>query len=411
MGKASKWIMNFLVGKKEETNKKKDASFSSESIVISTTPKVKRRWSFGRSTGTENPRHKSTMSFDSFVTRQLVTKALLEGKFYEQNQCKAMVVATNKAAVAKTRALEYAAAIRIQAVFRSYLARKALCALRGLVKIQALVRGHLVRKQTTSMLRSMNALMAIQLRARVHRIQKSEESQSQLLIERRTSHSEARNYSKSKSVHKHVTNPETERTEHGFIRHHSSSLSVSKQEHQFSLYTGMSSRTYDTHFDAFLYNAAQKSPQNYPTGPNCRTEKTGYEDGPSYMANTESSRAKVRSQSEPKRRPVTQKSRRTASSDMRTVTPGNQTRVSSPVLRDNSTKTRHPWLIKLYRSSKSVKEIECDSRSTGTTEDSYCRALIAYENLLLVSSHSWNAVDFNKSRSWREPGGRKNPRG
>lgn len=261
----------------------------------------------------------------------------------------------------------------------SLQARKALCALRGLVKIQALVRGHLVRKQTTSILRSMNALMAIQLRARVHRIQKSEESQSQLLIERRTSYSEARNYSKSKSVHKHVTNPETERTEHGFIRYHSSSLSVSKREHQFSPYTGTSSRTYDAHFDALLYNAAQKSPQNYPTGPNCKTEKNGNEDGPSYMANTESSRAKVRSQSEPKRRPVIQKSRRTASSDMRTVTPDNQTRVSSPVLRDNRTKTRHPWLIKLYRSSKSVKDIECDSSSMGTDEDSYCRALIAYE--------------------------------
>lgn len=108
--------MNFLVGKREEKTKKKDASFSSESTTT-TTPKVKRRWSFGRSTGTETPRHKSTRSFDSFVTRQLVTKALLEGKFYEQNQCKAM----DKAAVPKTRALEYAAATRIQAVFRSYL--------------------------------------------------------------------------------------------------------------------------------------------------------------------------------------------------------------------------------------------------------------------------------------------------
>lgn len=55
-------------------------------------------------------------------------------------------------------------------------ARKALCALRGLVKLQALVRGHLVRKQTTAMVRCMNALMSIQVRARVQRIQMAEES-------------------------------------------------------------------------------------------------------------------------------------------------------------------------------------------------------------------------------------------
>ncbi|KAE8722000.1 putative pectinesterase 53-like isoform X1 [Hibiscus syriacus] len=54
------------------------------------------------------------------------------------------------------------AAVKIQTVFRGYLARKALRALKGLVKIQALVRGYLVRKEASATLNSMLALMRAQ---------------------------------------------------------------------------------------------------------------------------------------------------------------------------------------------------------------------------------------------------------
>lgn len=235
MGKASKWIKNFLTGKKDqkETEKKSTngnhrQSTNSTAIeqpttpiaILPTTPKEKRRWSFRRSSATA-PAQKDINSTET-PPSQNGTLVETENHHDQKKHALAMAAATAAAADAAAaaakaaaaviqltaaangraaNAIEESAAIKIQSVFRGYLvnkilkilscfslcfgpnynflflpffcfqARKALNALKGLVKLQALVRGHLVRKQATATLRCMQALVTAQARARAQRIQ------------------------------------------------------------------------------------------------------------------------------------------------------------------------------------------------------------------------------------------------
>ncbi|KAK9292833.1 hypothetical protein L1049_020813 [Liquidambar formosana] len=420
MGKASKWIRNFLIGKKEEKDKKVTlfpADFpATQTVIVPTTPKVKRRWSFGRLVGKETG-HKYSKSVDLIDTNTITILQTMAESETRTNQAMSLAVARNDAEDAaaikiqgikaeaeawknQAKALavvcndaEYAAATKIQALFRSYLARKALCALRGLVKLQALVRGHLVRKQTSATLRGMHALMAIQVRARVQRIQMAEEAQ--LVVKRQSSvhrkfsqdngfrkvHHKTMDMKFNERKNDYLSRSQIERVEHGLTTYYSGDHSISKKGHQLKEYSFSAQNTPQ-------YYATKSKPN--PTRATSTISQPEYVDPmahvftflPNYMAYTESSRAKVRSQSEPKQRPklsMRKKSRRTASMEGGIVPQDVQLQYSPSNVGTTARSNQEPWFIKLYQSRMSLKDNECDSTSTATTNSNYCRSLVAYE--------------------------------
>jgi hypothetical protein len=122
MGKASRWMINFFLGKKEEKCKKKDISFYAEkdttTAIVSSNPTIKRRWSFGKSAKKERV-CKGRRSLDSVIT----TPYLAHRSSFALPATEAIktIVSQTRAANRIRKAVEDAAATRIQAVFRSYL--------------------------------------------------------------------------------------------------------------------------------------------------------------------------------------------------------------------------------------------------------------------------------------------------
>lgn len=117
MGRATKWIRSFLLGKKDEKeNKKINTSVLARYVAPSSclplpTPKIKRRWSFGKPAARGNA-HKLSRSMDLAKTAQLVMQARADFQLPRDR---------GLALLAKTGDVRHAAATRIQAIFRSYL--------------------------------------------------------------------------------------------------------------------------------------------------------------------------------------------------------------------------------------------------------------------------------------------------
>ncbi|KAG9451921.1 hypothetical protein H6P81_004825 [Aristolochia fimbriata] len=476
MGKTGKWFKSFLTGSKKEKDrekeKEKESNHQSSPLPAenhrsgtpsaSTTPKEKRRWSFRRSSASRDSGNSYAADPGAATPLIPVSKELspaenvavtpsLSASFEAENEQKKhaiaiaaataaaadAAVAAAQAAVAvirltaatpKNSSVEEAAAIKIQSAFRSYLAKKALNALKGLVKLQALVRGHLVRKQATATLRCMQALVTVQARARAQRLGMSEESHSsnppRPTSQRRSPQDNRfrQSYDGDRGMEENIkivemdlgeyrgsfksrnsySNPQLERIEHRYSTHYAGNGLHPKLDYQLqvppspSALTDLSPRTCSAHFDEYSYATAQSSPQcfsafsrpdptnfTFPRQEYAESISQDYPFFPNYMANTESSRAKARSQSAPKQRPDSferQTSRRRPSVEGRNIPRGVRMQRSSSHVGAAINGYQYPFSIKLDRSTVSLKESECGSTSTVLTNTNYCRSLVGFEN-------------------------------
>ncbi|XP_040379094.1 protein IQ-DOMAIN 1 [Oryza brachyantha] len=409
MGWASRWLRGLLGGgKKSSSGEPKPA-------------KEKKRWGFGKSFREKSPAHPQPPPpppVHRAVTPLRAYPASDEGDDEQSKRAIAVAAATAavaEAAVAAAQAAaavvrltssgrcapavakrEELAAVRIQAAFRGYLARRALKALRGLVKLQALVRGNIVRRQAAETLRCMHALVRVQRRARACRAIRSQhvaahpgpptpEKYDQAAhdsvprhgrsgslkgsssktpgserLSRERSESCGRNWldkwveerylddeknAKILEVDTGKPGRHASRRRSGSQHHHSSCSSMTSEQKSRSYATMPESPSKDSttaqqsvpsppsvgmaealsplrmpidiaelcdspqFFSATSRPGSSRSRAFTPTKSECsRSLFGGYSDYPNYMANTESFRAKARSQSAPKQRPQYEKS-------------------------------------------------------------------------------------------------------
>ncbi|KAF3783343.1 IQ-DOMAIN 31 protein [Nymphaea thermarum] len=448
MGKASKWLRSFWGRNKEQVKDKEKlnqtpSAEDRSAPTASQIPKEKRRWSFSRSNPKDsNSPNSSAANADTTTTGSIISACESES---EQKKHEIAVSAKDTVLVGDTAAAvsrlilvsshltvaEEIAAIKIQAVFRSYLvgshllflalnskltnskctnfcflqARKALRALKGLVKLQALVRGHLVRKQATATLRCMQALVTVQARARAQRIRMTEEARYhalQLSDLKRTNHEHQFrcsynpdrrienikiveiDMSGSGDTSKWTANsrpvpplPKLDCTKSAALTELADDRErvCKKDTEEYSTITTPSTSQ---------YSSAKPMPDT--TGGSFGALTAEYSQPifsdsffPNYMANTESSRAKARSQSAPKQRPDSFEkvlAKRRASMDNKSVPCGIRMLRSSSHVASSCKSYQHAGTIKLDRSSISLRDSECDSTCSMLASNNYRRSFI-----------------------------------
>lgn len=132
MGKAGKWLKNFLTGKKEHSPIAHQISSENSTTPIST-PKDKKRWSFRRPSPSKDlnppdpnisatPPATTTTTFDVDKEQEKHAMAMAAATAAAVAAAQAAAAAIRLTASAnESTAIEEAAAIVIQSVFRSYL--------------------------------------------------------------------------------------------------------------------------------------------------------------------------------------------------------------------------------------------------------------------------------------------------
>ncbi|GER52395.1 IQ domain-containing protein [Striga asiatica] len=318
MGKATRWLRGLLGLKKDKENVDKNSTFTEK--------KSKKKVGHANS-GKESLPLSQIPAKDSDWLRSLIADSKEEHSKHAIAVAAATAAAADAAVAAAQAAVavvrltsqgrggfsaggrERLAAVRIQTVFRGYLARKALRALKGLVKLQAHVRGYLVRKRAAATLHSMQALFRAQAAIRAQRARTS-----MRLKNSSDRFDETRSEFHSKRLSSLSTFDESPKiVEIDTCGPKSRSRRISPQYYDDPYY-----QDFDWGFgkEDYKFATAQNTPRFGYSGrayaaPTTQAKSvcgesffSPFSTCPSYMANTKSFRAKLRSHSAPKQRPV-----------------------------------------------------------------------------------------------------------
>ncbi|CAN6456791.1 unnamed protein product [Victoria cruziana] len=324
MGKATRWLKGLLWGGKKDSGRRKD----------------------GRVRSSGKPGAQSQAACDPIGSRQYLDERFAEAEEEQSKHAIAVAAATAAAADAAVAAAQAAvavvrltgqgyprerrAAVTIQTAFRRYLAMRALRALKALVKLQARVRGYLVRREAAATLHSIQALfraqatvLSIQAHSSLPQCQKlCYDARPRRSMERFDDRDRVAGvHSKRLSSAESGESPKTVEIDTyrpRSVRSHRRNVSISDyspSKEPFSPPPLVVVAHLPTAADAWgaceechrLASTAQSTPRfssaGMPSTPAKSVCGPYHADRPSYMSNTQSSRAKVRSHSAPKQRP------------------------------------------------------------------------------------------------------------